>query len=247
MQSQYIEVLAPEQSKYTVSFTTQHDDPTKLNEIYVFLPSLRRSLRLSNAARCAPILGSDFLNDDNTNGLSLVVSQFKMDYLGRKKLLAIVNGKQEADDTRESMLATATQHAPLGGWPIARNLGKWEVRTADLIRITPIVEKTGRGYCYSNVVIYLDTEFHLPLTRETYDTGGKLWKVNVTPYIPTEVYDGFMPINAYSSMGSIIDVQNSHYTVAGLYEKSIGVDKIPHKYQDISVMAFPKALSQVMK
>jgi hypothetical protein len=33
-------------------------------EIYVFLPSLRRSLRLSSAARCAPLLGTDFTNHD---------------------------------------------------------------------------------------------------------------------------------------------------------------------------------------
>jgi hypothetical protein len=50
-------VAAPEQSKYTTELSMQPDDPTRLPELYVFLPSLRRSLRLSSAARCAPILG----------------------------------------------------------------------------------------------------------------------------------------------------------------------------------------------
>lgn len=121
--SQYITVTAPEQSKYTTSLTMQYDDPNRLNEVYVFLPSLRRALRLSSAARCAPILGSDYLNDDNTNGLSLVVSNFHMDYLGEKKILAIVNGKQASDATWASANATITQHAPLGGWPVTRLLG----------------------------------------------------------------------------------------------------------------------------
>jgi|SRR5579875_1086323 hypothetical protein len=245
--SQFIFVTAPEQSKYTVSLTLQYDDPNRLNDVYVFLPSLRRSLRLSSAARCSPILGSDYLNDDNTNGLSLVVSNFHMDYLGEKKILAIVNGKQGSDATWESANATITQHAPLGGWPISRLLGPWEVRKVHVIRITPIPELAGHSYCYSNAVIYLDSEFYLPLTRETYDVGGKLWKVQILSYIPTKVYDGFMPLNSYSSDGSIIDLQNLHYSVSALYEKSIGMEQVPKKYQDIGVRAFPKGLSQIMQ
>jgi hypothetical protein len=245
--SEYIIVTAPEQSKYTTELTMEYDDPNKLNEIYVFLPSLRRSLRLSSAARCAPILGTDYLNDDNTNGLSLVVSNFHMDYLGEKKILAIVNGRKGVDATWASANAAITQHPPLGGWPVSRLLGDWEMRKVHVIRITPITELTGQSYCYGNVVIYLDTEFYLPLTRETYDVGGRLWKVQVLPYIPAKIYDGFMPINSYSSHGSIIDLQNLHYSVAALYEKSIGMNQIPKKYQDISVKAFPKGLSQIMQ
>jgi hypothetical protein len=245
--SQYIFVTAPEQSKYTTSLTMQYEDPNKLNEVYVFLPSLRRALRLSSAARCAPILGSDYLNDDNTNGLSLVVSNFRMDYLGEKKILAIVNGKVGSDATHDSANATITQHAPLGGWPVGRLLGDWEVRKVHVIRITPIPDLAGHAYCYSNAVIYLDAEFYLPLTRETYDVGGKLWKVQVLSYVPTKVYDGFMPINSYSSDGSIIDLQNLHYSVSALYEKSIGMNQVPKKYQDIGVKAFPKGLAQIMQ
>ncbi len=245
--TQYIFVTAPEQSKYTVSLTLQYDDPNRLNDVYVFLPSLRRSLRLSSAARCAPILGSDYLNDDNTNGLSLVVSNFRMEYLGEKKILAIVNGKAGGDATRDLADATMTQHAPLGAWPVVKNLSPWEVRKVHVIRITPIPELAGHAYCYSNQVIYLDAEFYLPLTRETYDVGGKLWKVQIVPYFPAKIYDGFMPLNSYSSDGCIIDLQNLHYSTASLYEKSYGLNNIPKKYQDISIKAFPKGLAQVMQ
>lgn len=57
-------LLAPEQSRYTTSLTIVPDDLTKNQDNYVFLPSLRRSLRLSSAARCAPLLGSDYTPDD---------------------------------------------------------------------------------------------------------------------------------------------------------------------------------------
>lgn len=117
----------------------------------------------------------------------------------------------------------------------------------DVIRITPIVERVGHGYCYDEAVIYLDSEFHQPVTRETYDNGGKLWKVQVIPYIPADVNDGHMNLNSYSSVGSIIDLQNLHYSVAPLYDEVIGMDKVPGKYRDIAVMATPKGLDQVMK
>ncbi|HEV3113432.1 MAG TPA: hypothetical protein VGY99_23345 [Candidatus Binataceae bacterium] len=80
-----------------------------------------------------------------------------------------------------------------------------------------------------------------------YDNGGKLWKVQVIPYIPADVYDGHMNLNSYSSVGSIIDLQNLHYSVSPLYDEAIGMDKVPGKYRDIAVMATPKGLDQVMK
>ncbi len=244
--SQYIEVFSPEQSKYTTQLTMFRDDPNRLNEIYVFLPSLRRALRLSEAARCSPILGSDYLNDDNNNGTNLVVGDFHMEYIGQKKILAIVNGPEKVTETQEEANTTVTDHPPLGGWPVVRVLGPWEVRKADVIRITPIAEAVGSTYCYSNQVIYLDSEFHLPLTRDVYDAGGKLWKVTVLNYLPTRIYDGFMPLASYSSSNAIIDLQNLHYSVSAVAMKKIG-DQVPKRYRDISVRAFPRGLEQVMQ
>jgi hypothetical protein len=244
--SQYIEVSSPEQTKYTTQLSMFQDDPNRLNEVYVFLPSLRRALRLSAAARCAPILGSDYLNDDNNNGVNLVVGDFHMDYLGQKKILAIVNGPERVTDTQEEANTTVTNHSPLGGWPVVRVLGPWEVRKVDVIRITPIPSRTGTNYCYSNQVIYLDSEFHLPLTRDVYDVGGKFWKVTILSYLPTKVYDGFMPLNSYSSSNAIIDVQNLHYSVSAVAEKKLGND-VPKQYRDIGVKAFPRGLQQVLQ
>ena len=48
------EVTEPEQSRYTNIVNLTPDDPIAEPEIYIFLPTLRRSLRLSSAARCAP-------------------------------------------------------------------------------------------------------------------------------------------------------------------------------------------------
>ena len=94
-QSGMDEVTVPEQSKYTSALTMFPDDVKRLEEFYVFLPSLRRSLRLSSAARCSPILGSDYLNDDNRDGFNGIPTQFKVTLLGEKKIISLVH--EESD------------------------------------------------------------------------------------------------------------------------------------------------------
>jgi hypothetical protein len=44
-------VEEPEQSRYTMTMTLLPDDPTCLQEIYIFISALRRPLRLSSSAR----------------------------------------------------------------------------------------------------------------------------------------------------------------------------------------------------
>jgi hypothetical protein len=43
-------------------------DSTQPVDLYVFVPALRRSLRLSTTARCSPAFGSDFVYDDTRLG-----------------------------------------------------------------------------------------------------------------------------------------------------------------------------------
>jgi hypothetical protein len=64
----YIEQTAPEQGKYTATLLLSPNDPTAIDELYAYIPSLRRSLRLSEAARCAPLFGTDFTWEDLDSG-----------------------------------------------------------------------------------------------------------------------------------------------------------------------------------
>ena len=53
---------------------------------------MRRSLRLSSAARCSPALGTDFANDNNRDGFAGLPNSFKAGMIAVKKVLAMVNG-----------------------------------------------------------------------------------------------------------------------------------------------------------
>jgi hypothetical protein len=104
-------VTAPEQSKYTTQITQVYDDPRRLPVNYVFLPSLRRSLRLSAAARCSPILGTDYIQDDN----SWLPPNFDVKFLGDKKLLTWIGNPAKCFE-RSTYVGVAAGEAP-GTWP----------------------------------------------------------------------------------------------------------------------------------
>jgi len=56
--AEWLMVEQPEQSKYTAALTLFWQDNLKDEDDYAFVPALRRSLRLSSTARCAPLLGA---------------------------------------------------------------------------------------------------------------------------------------------------------------------------------------------
>jgi len=84
--SEYLSVEEPEQSKYTAVLTLFWQDNLKDEDDYVFLPALRRSLRLSSSARCAPVLGSDFVKDDQRVGWNGGVGKFEGTWLRDQKV-----------------------------------------------------------------------------------------------------------------------------------------------------------------
>jgi hypothetical protein len=62
--------MQDKQSKYTAVLTLFWQDLAKDEDDYVFVPSLRRSLRLSATSRCSPLFGSDLVKDDARVGFN---------------------------------------------------------------------------------------------------------------------------------------------------------------------------------
>jgi hypothetical protein len=69
--------LVPEQFKYFTRLSVFYQDIKREEDDYLFVPALRRSLRSSTSARCAPLGSGDFTKDDvrgGFNGQSLNIS-----------------------------------------------------------------------------------------------------------------------------------------------------------------------------
>ena len=80
----------PEQARYTSSlqlfYVDQESHP--FPDTFVFVPALRRSLRLSSTARCSPLYGFDWTYDDaKTNGFNGNTAVYAGDFLGDRDLI----------------------------------------------------------------------------------------------------------------------------------------------------------------
>jgi Protein of unknown function (DUF1329) len=241
--SRLMEIL-PEQSKYTTELTLRPDDPTRIEEIYVFLPSLRRSLRLSSAARCAPILGTDFVEDDN----AWMPPNFRITLLGKKKLLAIIMDYDKAFDRSSYVQPPGT----FPGWP-KFGRGHWELRDVYVLNLEWLA--SSGTYCYSQRVFYEDAETFISGLLESYDRNGRLWKAVWGIGTPIN-FRGQRTLIDLASAGNItaVDFQNSHITATVESPTTIDEDgagsqagPIPAQHRDMSEAATPGSLSRIMK
>jgi len=175
----YIQQITPEQGKYTTVLDITHLDITQLDDIYTYLPSTRRPLRLSDSSRCAPLVGTDFTWEDANEGPPSLPQEFNISFLGKRRILALVHIVPEAFKN----CGTATQALPEYYYPSGASvvpwakpvLGKWELRDAYVLEMKRL-PAFDSGYCYSNRVLYIDAETYFPLATELYDHDGKLYK-----------------------------------------------------------------------
>ena len=228
---------APEQAKYLTSLNLWPDDPSLPQEVYLFVPSLRRPLRLSSASRCAPIFGSDFVNDDT----GIIATNFKYRLLGEKKILVLIHPTSDPAVlySRDSIHMKST----LPGWPMPP-LGRWELRDVYVLDSMPL--PVMGHYCYGHRVGYIDKETWLVLQGEAYDAEGKLWKVGVGTgrVIPNNTRDGEY-VTGLS--GALLNLRETHAS-GGVTSGPVRVDnEVPEEDRDASVMAFPNSLNVIMK
>jgi Protein of unknown function (DUF1329) len=239
--NRFIEVV-PEQAKYTTALEIVTDDPSRMTEEYVFLPSLRRSLRLSSASRCAPILGTDFLADDS----DWKPAFFRPELIGEKKILVPLLDEKIAYTKPALMGYVGGDDKPGGafpGWP-KPGYHKWQVRKAYLVNMKA-TEALGRGYCYTQRIFYIDPESWRTLYAENYDRGGKLYHIIFSTVAPI-MYQGQRTIQSRSFAGALgWDWQNNHATSSMGYDLAVD-QNVPAQYRETGITT-PGGLDRVMK
>jgi Protein of unknown function (DUF1329) len=234
-------VYTPEQNKYLSEVTMQRADPAAVQDAYVYLPSLRRVLRLSSAARCSPSLGTDWVEDDSGAGMFFQLSNFTSQLLGEKKVLWLVdsNYPKPSIDT-DSYVIKGT--AP--SWP-KPEVGQWELRDVYIMDITPL-PVVGPSYCYRHKVFYTDKETFVNLGYDAYDNTLKFWKQDRVYGRPVKLPSGEVTLFRSVNVERILDMQNSHATFS--LAQTVAIDKdVPHGLSDGQVWAFPSGLDRIMQ
>jgi hypothetical protein len=243
--SEWLMVEQPEQSRYTADLTLFWQDLTKMEDSYVFVPALRRSLRLSTSARCAPLFGSDMVHDDQRVGYNGGLSLFNAAFMGSRKIIALT------DLTNADGAWPGNYNMPLG-WS-KPSWGPWSLRMVDVIDVRRVPSQA-QGYCYGSKIMYVDHQFYHQLWEEIYDANMKLWKL---------VHIGLQPASLTAGEaeapygGGIIetywDLQNdhvSHVFTANADGKTDGLrfnKNVPTQYDNVTRYSTPSGLMQIMR
>lgn len=252
--AEYIEQTAPEQGKYTTSLDLTPEDVSKLDELYLYIPSLRRSLRQSEAARCAPLFGTDFTYEDAAEGAPRQGNLFDIKYLGTKKILSLMHGTPESFDT----FGTPTQLDPRyyyfgskGVVPFPNpGSGEWEVRDVYMVEMDRL-PSLSRGYCYGKRILYLDKDEYFPNHTEVYDRAGKLYKwIVVFAYpaiLPGLGLDGQEVTITGPNTGYVVNFEDDHATVFIGLHVCVDNECGPRGYLDVSRYASPEGLMKIQQ
>jgi Protein of unknown function (DUF1329) len=244
----YTEVVEPEQSKYTVSLVIFFNDPMRIQENWAFVPSLRRPLRLSASARCAPILGSDGVTDDQRSGFNLLVSETTGTLVAHKMKLSMIS-LQPAYPTPIDFTDTKTFHAwgldKGTSWPPAPS--KWELVETWVVEARRVPDKVV-GYCYSNRRMYLDAQHYKMSGEELYDMNGKLWKLFI-PFgrLHPDGYGTMFDTGNGDIVNSILDLQNVHQTLSDQTTPYYSNTQVPPAYWSVERYGSPSGLLEIMK
>src|SRR5579875_336930 len=240
-------IWTPEQSKYVNALQIFYNDPGKLPETFVFVPALRRSLRTSTAARCSPLLGSDYTEDDERS-MNLQPPIFQAKFVGYKKILMIAHPTPAYADEGAKL-----GHPTAYYWPLMfpnPKAGAWELRNVAVLDVRRVPSHSS-GYCYGSRMAFIDKETWQPVWMDLYDANLKLWKVGPSVYRPmTLPGTGGDVATGGGGPGDGVymywDLQNAHITFDPQNGAQINEDA-PRAYDDFARWGTPAGMQQVMQ
>lgn len=239
--TQYEMVEEPEEERYTTVLAISHSDLTQPEQVYVFIPSLRRYQPLSPSARCSPDLGTDETPDDRRYGFDSNLTQLKAEFIGEKNILSLIGY------TMPSGRFPQNYDMPLG-WPMP-SWGKWQLRKVFVVAMSKLPSHAA-GYCFAKRVVYIDAETYAPLWEDLYDSEMRP-KRSIAIFLHTLDVPGIGPQDSSNSMVyGIWDVQTEHATIfaePGDDQPFYINQQVPAQFTDLKRYTTPEGLNLIMR
>jgi hypothetical protein len=191
----WMQLRADEYPRDTAGTTTleiRYADSKREDDLYIYVPSIRRVRRAPPIQRCATIAPSEF-NFDDINSFGGKVTDFNYRFLGRSKMLG--NFAQE----QVPFYRRSGDYLPLKE--------SWEIVEAYGLEIVP----KDPHYCYPRKVIYFDTQTFETFWTMIWDAKGNYWKEQFAFRSPVPLSDGQLALSVGTVV--IINVQNGRSTL----------------------------------
>lgn len=161
-QINFLRNVYPPVQKNFMTLLIRYEDQKAPDATFLYLPSLRRTLRGEAGERSTPIQSSTQAPDDFEGGFAGRTPEFTYKYLGEKKIIGLADAKlgmKEMRDVKVDMV------------PVESN--GWEVKDVYVIEVTPKDPK----YPISKKMLYIDKEHYWAYYCAGWDRAGVLWKV----------------------------------------------------------------------
>ena len=197
---------SPADMKGLGTFTVMYDS-VKVNDVWAYIPAVRRVRRLSGGAWMDPVGSSDQLQDDLEifNARPCWYPGYKL--LGKRWVLAVANSKtplwNKNGKENKDKYPVLEDKAPY--WNLNNNA--FEPREVYVVEAT-----TPSEHPYSKKVLYVDSKYPRIYYGEAYNRKGEFWKFMEFHSYPAKAADGFIEIR--TTAGAVIDFQRNHATVS---------------------------------
>jgi hypothetical protein len=238
LNSQRSDVTAPEDIKYLIQLNLQPDDPTALTEQYIYIPQLRRSLRLTTGGRCTYQAQSD----STTRDFSLDSANGRATLLGEAKILAFEHAT--GDPAVLYGVNGIAVKSSVPGWPKPA-LGRWELRNVYVIDGEFLPGNPARK-CFGHAVFYIDKDNWLLVGLDDYDPDGKLWKeyLQVFMEVPDHAQGGNYMILHHIVTLNFRENHASGVTIAAPVRFD---NDVPAEYRNAADSALPGSIMTINK
>ncbi|MGY1917502.1 DUF1329 domain-containing protein [Pseudomonas tolaasii] len=220
---------SPSDMKGVGTYTVMYESE-KVNDVWAYIPAVRRVRRLSGGAWMDPVGSSDQLQDDLDlfNARPCWYPGYKL--LGKRWVLAVANGKPGVwgpkGTTFEEKYPVLENQPPY--WNM--NNDNFEPREVYVIEaVTPSVHP------YSKKVMYMDAKYPRFYYVEAYDRKGEFWK-----FMEAHSYQNKAEGDVRTTGAAVIDFQRNHATVS-LIDTAAWRTNFDAKSSDFSLQALQKA------
>ncbi|MDY6863440.1 MAG: DUF1329 domain-containing protein [Thermodesulfobacteriota bacterium] len=158
-------IMDPYDVKGFAMIRTHFEDINKIDDVYSYLPALRRLRRLTGSDTTDPVLGSDSCYDDFEYWHQKLDSTMSFKFIGERNFLTLCH----VDVKPENMMAKNCIN------------GDWEIRPMYILEI----KHNDPNYAYSKRIFCIDKEDGLGTIQyaENFDRKGRLWRGNCLSHI----------------------------------------------------------------
>ena len=182
----------PRDSAGTAILEIRYTDPKRPDDLYLYIPTLRRIRRATTTQRCLTLAPSEF-NLDDINFFSGKITNFNYRLLGEKKALTSYTQENVPYNRRKG------DYLPVDE--------KWEVQNVYVLEITP----KDPSYCTPKKILWIDKVAWETTWGMTWDKKGEYWKEMALFRMPAKLPDG--QVVWQEGTGYIVNVQNGRSSV----------------------------------